>query len=132
MIGYAWGMVKSLALFIYLLCLCAVGSSQKVGDRVQAWVSGSAYPGKIVGVGSGSMVGYFLVRFDSGTQQYVKASNIKVSSGAAVATASAPRSGRYVILSYGNPSNPIRIGYVNLTGSSYQYETMAHRPIGSG
>jgi hypothetical protein len=57
-----------------LACCSVVALAQKIGDRVDAWVSGSPYPGQIVGVGSGSMAGYFLVKFDSGTQQYVKAS----------------------------------------------------------
>jgi hypothetical protein len=123
-----------LVALLAIVCCALSALAQKVGDRVEAWVSGGTYPGKIVGVGSGSYAGYFLVHFDSGTEQYVKASNLKVigSGKKKLATAPSPRSGKYVILSYGNPSNPIRIGYVTLSGSSYVYKNMAGKTIGSG
>ena len=62
----------------------------------------------------------------------VSAANIRALSGPAPSTAGGPRSGKYVILSYGDVTNPIRIGYFVLSGSSYQYLSVTGKNIGSG
>jgi hypothetical protein len=43
-----------------------------------------------------------------------------------------PRIGTYIILSYGNSSNPIRIGYFELSNGKYTYYDMNKKTLGRG
>jgi hypothetical protein len=46
---------------------------------------------------------------------------------------SAPRQGKYLIISYGsNPVNPMKIGYFSLSGSEYIYYDMEGKQLGEG
>jgi hypothetical protein len=55
----------------------------KVGDRVSVWVSGDYYDGRVVGIGSGSNAGQYLIHFDKFTsEQYALAKNVVARRGA--------------------------------------------------
>lgn len=43
-----------------------------------------------------------------------------------------PRNGEYIILSYGSPTNPIRIGYFQLKDGQYIYYNMSKKVLGQG
>lgn len=104
----------------------------KIGDKVEAW-DVMWHKSTIVGLGSGAYAGYFRVQEDGDHGfEMVSAANIRALSGPPPSTAGGPRAGRYVILSYGDITNPLRIGYFILSGSSYQYLSAAGRHLGGG
>ena len=105
-----------------------------VGDKVEIYNSGGWYKGSILEIGSGSMQGYYSVSYDGYNQpQWMKAANIRLQKAATVQAANtAPRNGSYIILSYGNPNNPIRIGYFELNNGKYTYMGMDKKILGQG
>ncbi|HWA61359.1 MAG TPA: hypothetical protein VG939_08285 [Caulobacteraceae bacterium] len=104
----------------------------QVGDRVEAW-NIDWYPGVIAQVGSGNYAGYYLIAWNSGTQQWVKAANVRAAAGggsagvASVARASAPRSGRYVCMGYNGGAGMFR-WYLAIDGGRYQQQTPTLAP----
>ena len=57
----------------------AAAQGALTGDKVSVYVSGSCcYDGVVIGTGSGSLAGYYLIHFDNpGSQdQYAKAANV--------------------------------------------------------
>jgi hypothetical protein len=107
--------------------------SFQVGNKVEAYNSGAWYKASIVEIGSGNYQGYYYVHYEQYSQnQWIKGSNIRLIEKAAGTMANAPRNGLYTILSYGNPSNPIRIGYFGLKEGIYVYYNLGKKEIGSG
>ncbi|WP_331015591.1 hypothetical protein [Sphingomonas sp.] len=47
-------------------------------------------------------------------------------------TSGAPRSGDYNVYSYGRPSNPIRLGRINLSGGQYRFYNNGDQLLGQG
>ena len=123
-----------LALVFQFALFPAFSQTFKPGDKVEINNSGGWYKGSVEQIGSAEWAGYYKVSYDGYTgQQWMKASNIKMqAAAAATSTAAGPRNGMYIILSYGNPSNPLRLGYFNLSGGQYTYYDMAKKVIGSG
>lgn len=119
-----------------LFLSAAFGQTFHVGDKVEIYNSGSWYKGSILDIGTGSLQGYYSVKYDGYNQpQWMKASNIrlqKAESANAVNSSSGPRNGSYIILSYGNPNNPIRIGYFELNSGKYSYYGMDKKLLGQG
>ena len=82
------------------LTLPAFGSAAATwhtGDAVKVYVSGSCcYPGKVVGIGSGAMAGYYLIHFDNPAShdQYAKAENVIAQGSAAGSSKAAKGSGK--------------------------------------
>ena len=124
-----------LAVIVQFILIVSFAQTFKPGDKVEINNSGGWYKGSVQQIGSGEWAGYYKVTYDGYTgQQWMKASNIKMQAIAAAApsTAAGPRSGMYIILSYGNPSNPLRLGYFSLAGGQYIYYDMAKKVIGKG
>ena len=128
--------MKKMLLAVSLQCCMAIvfGQTFQPGDKVEVNNSGGWYKGRVEQIGSAEWAGYYKVSYDGYTgQQWMKASNIKLQSAAAAPnTAAGPRNGMYIILSYGNPSNPLRLGYFSLAGGQYTYYDMAKKVIGKG
>src|SRR2546423_3430034 len=122
-----------LVVFQFFL-LVAFGQNFKVGDKVEVYNSGGWYKGNIEQIGSGDLDGYYYVHYDgySSSNQWMKASNIKLQKASATIISTGPRNGTYIILSYGNPYNPIRIGYFELNNGQYSYYDMAKKFLGKG
>lgn len=116
-----------------LALLLAVFQAFQIGAKVEAYNSGAWYKATIAEAGSGNYAGYYYVRYDDFAQgQWIKASNLRAFKGAAVAAAAGPRNGTYTILSYGNATNPIRLGYFVLQSGRYTYYNLGKKQIGSG
>ncbi|HWJ25977.1 MAG TPA: hypothetical protein VNS32_05510 [Flavisolibacter sp.] len=104
-----------------------------VGQKVEGWNSGEWYKGTITQIGADNYKGYYYVQWDKYTVgQWVKASNIRTLKNETNTAAVSPRNGRYIILSYGNPTNPVRIGYFDLNNGQYTYYNLAKKQIGQG
>jgi len=98
-------------------------SKYKIGQHVEAW-NVDWYKATIIGFCSGNYQGYIKVHYDgysSGSDQYIKESNIRLPKNTAANYTSGPKKGRYTILSYGNVTNPITIGYFDLENGNYTY-----------
>lgn len=122
-----------LSVALQLVLSFAFAQSFTVGQKVEAWNSGEWYKGTITEIGSGNYQGYYYVQWEKYTVgQWVKASNIRLEKTKAVSGTSSPRNGEYIILSYGNVNNPIRIGYFTLSNGSYTYFNAARNKIGQG
>ena len=109
-------------------------SKYKIGQHVEAW-NVDWYKATVIGVGSGNYEGYIKVHYDgysSGSDQYVKESNIRLPKNTTADYTSGPRNGRYIILSYGNVTNPITIGYFDLENGNYTYYDAGKNVRGSG
>ena len=128
--------MKKIILFatLQLTIMAAFCQQFNIGDKVEIYNSGGWYKGSIVEEGSGDMAGYFKVKYDGYTQeQWMKTSNIRTLRTSTVAnSASGPRNGTYIILSYGSVTNPLRLGYFTLNGSTYVYYDMAKKVLGRG
>jgi len=124
-----------LTAFQFILFI-AFAQSFNVGDKVEIYNSGGWYKGTILEIGSGNMQGYYSVSYDGYKQaQWMKKENIKLQKATAAKPASdinGPRNATYIILSYGNPKNPIRIGYFKLSSGKYSYYDMSKKLIGQG
>lgn len=106
-----------------------------VGDKVEAWSAGKWYPASIVSIGSGNYKGYYYVHFSEysdASNQWLNASSVRKVTATANTANITPRDGKYKILAYGNPNNPIYMGYFTLKSGSYSYYDAANRLIGSG
>ncbi len=130
-----------------LFILTAFCQHFNIGDKVEIMNSGGWYKGAIVEEGSGEWNGYYKVSYDGYTgNQWMKISNIRLLKGSTAkanantnanstneaAPASGPRKGSYLILSYGNISNPLRLGYFTLSGATYSYYDMGKHLLGRG
>jgi hypothetical protein len=105
----------------------------KVGDAVEAW-NITWYKGRIVEIGTGKEnTADYLVDFDDfKLHQWFKAKNVRALQ-APKEYAGPPRAGKYLVMSYGNPRNPLPLGYFLLKGGSeYRFYTLADKLIGSG
>ena len=127
--------------FILLTCFqlflsIAFGQNFNIGDKVEINNSGGWYKGSILQIGTGNMQGYYSVSYDGYKQpQWMKASNIRLQQTVSVKpdnNKNGPRNGNYIILSYGSPSNPIRIGYFELNNGKYIYYNMGKELLGKG
>ena len=96
----------------------------KVGDHVQAW-NIDWYNATIVQIGTANYAGYYLIHYDGkaggGSEQYIKAENIRAIPGAAAA-ASAPRRGKYVCMGYSGGPGQFR-WYLDLGNGTYRQTT---------
>ncbi len=121
-----------LLILLQLLSLVVLGQNFKVGDKVEAYNSGAWYKGTISQIGANSYKGYYYVQWEKYSQgQWIKETNIRLYKNATI-NSIAPRNGIYIILSYGNPTNPIRIGYFDLINGQYNYYNAAKKIIGKG
>ena len=92
----------------------------QIGDRVQAWNSGVYYDGVIIGIGSGSMDGYFLVKTDGyNNPQYVSTANLRAGPPVTPAAAGKPRNGKYVCLLYNGGAGQFE-WYLTISSGAYQ------------
>lgn len=106
-----------------------------VGDKVEAWSNGVWYPASISAIGTANYKGYYYVHFtgfSDASNQWLNTSSVRKAQAKATITNVSPRDGKYRILSYGNPNNPIYLGYFILNGSNYSYYNAGDRLIGSG
>jgi hypothetical protein len=129
--------MKKIFLVPAFLLILITGFTQNfnAGDKVEIFNSGGWYKGTVVETGSGSMAGYYSVKYDGSSQlQWMKASNIRLQKkdNSSTGNGSGPRNGRYIILSYGNPSNPLRLGFFDLSAGEYTYYDMAKKYLGKG
>ena len=128
--------ISFLILFIHGSASAQQGAdTYKIGQKVEAW-NITWYRATILEVGSGDKAGYIKVHYDdfsSASDQYLKETSIRIPKIAGPDnTASGPRNGRYTIRSYGNPSNPIILGYFDLNSGKYNYYNAGKKLIGSG
>jgi len=104
-----------------------------VGDKVEVYNSGAWYKATISQIGSDNYKGYYYVQFEKFSNgQWAKAADIKLVTAIVVEKNNGPRNGSYIVVSYSNPSNPIRIGYFELSNGQYTYYTTAKKLIGKG
>jgi len=109
-------------------------SKYKIGQHVEAW-NVDWYKATVIGFGSGNYEGYIKVHYDgysSGSDQYIKESNIRLPKNTTADYTSGPRNGRYTILSYGSVTNPITIGYFDLANGNYTYYDAGKNVRGRG
>jgi hypothetical protein len=113
------------ALAVLVLSASMAMAAFKPGDRVQAWNS-AWYDATIVSVGSGSYDGYYYVHYDGqsggGSQQYIRASNIRPRPGASATTApqtATASTGDFACFGY-NGGAPMFRWYLNLANGTYQ------------
>ena len=109
-------------------------SKYKIGQHVEAW-NVDWYKATVIGFGSENYEGYIKVHYDgfsSGSDQYIKESNIRLPKNTIVNYTSGPRNGSYTILSYGNVTNPITIGYFDLDNGTYTYYDAGKNVRGRG
>jgi hypothetical protein len=113
----------------------AQGTAWKVGDKVEAW-NITWYKATVIEVGTGTYRGYYKVHYDdfsSASDQFLNASSIRARQNPVSGSgSSAPREGKYVILSYGNISNPIRLGHITLSKDTYEFFDNGSKRIGGG
>lgn len=113
--------------------LFALAQNFTVGQKVEGYNSGEWYKGTVMQIGSGNYQGYYYIQWDKYTVgQWVKAENVRAVKTATVAEATSPRTGEYVILSYGSSTNPVRVGYFMLGNGTYTYYNLAKKQIGQG
>ena len=116
-----------------------------IGDKVEIMNSGGWYKGAVVEEGSGEWQGYYKVSYDGyNGNQWMKISNIRLlkaspantrsnnTNQTEVVATSGPRQGTYLILSYGNINNPLRLGYFTLSAAGYDYFDMGKHHLGHG
>lgn len=121
--------------FFQLIIVIAFGQAFQVGNKVEIYNSGGWYKGSILQIGTGDYKGYYYVHNDQYSQsQWIKESNVRLLKTAAANSdiAKGPRNGEYIILSYGSPTNPIRIGYFQLKDGQYIYYNMSKKVLGHG
>jgi hypothetical protein len=113
----------------------------KVGDRVEGWITAEWLPATILQIGGGPdadspyRVTCGAPIRDIQPTRWLPARYLRPLSKPLPASAAAgePRLGRYQMLSYGNPSNPIRIGHIELvSGGAYRYYNAGGRQLGTG
>lgn len=113
----------------------------KVGQMVEGWITAEWLPVKLVQLGGGpNPDSPYLVEVGApirGIQpkRWLGARDVRPLSKPLPPDAAAPgpRLGRYQILSYGNPSNPLRLGHIELvTGGIYRYHNAGGRLLGTG
>lgn len=105
----------------------------KVGDAVEAYNIGW-YKGRVVELGTGKKnTGDYLVDFDDySIDQWFDAKNVRAIQVSKVYSGP-PRAGRYLVMGFGNPSNPLHLGYFVLKGGNeYRFYTMGDKLIGAG
>lgn len=127
--------MKRLALSFLFLFLFAIGYGQtfEPGSLVDVYNSGGWYKASIVKAGDGEYTGYYYVKYQAYSQsQWIKASNIRLVKTVATPVAEAPRNGIYLILSYGNPTQPVRLGYFELNNGQYTYSDLGKKNLGAG
>jgi hypothetical protein len=97
----------------------------KAGDHVQVW-NIDWYGATIVRAGTGDYAGYYLIHYDGktggGSEQYIRAENIRAVPGAAAVTASAPRPGKYVCMECSGGAGQFR-WYLELGNGTYHQTT---------
>lgn len=106
-----------------------------VGDKVEAWSAGKWYGASVVSIGSGNYTGYYYVHFSGysdASNQWLNSSSVRKVSSTANTLNVSPREGKYKILSYGNPANPIYSGYFTLKSGSYAYYNAGNQLLGKG
>ena len=106
-----------------------------VGDKVEAWSAGKWYDASIVTIGLDNYKGYYYVHFagySDASNQWLNASSVRKVSAKTHTANISPRDGKYKILSYGNPANPIYQGYFILKGGNYSYYNAGNQLLGSG
>lgn len=109
-------------------------SKYKIGQHIEAW-NVDWYKATVIGFGSGNYEGYIKVHYggySSGSDQYIKESNIRLPKNTTADYTSGPRNGRYTILSYGSVTNPITIGYFDLANGNYTYYDAGKNVRGRG
>lgn len=128
--------MKKLFFFFILqfFLLVAFGQSFRVGDKVEVFNSGGWYAATIQQSGTGDYNGYYYVKYEKYSQgQWIKGTNIRLKSSSDMPAADGgPRNGQYIILSYGDPSNPMRLGYFYLNNGKYSYYNLVKKLIGEG
>lgn len=136
---YAWGMAHTSRAeancFAYPLLAPQSPAGQKfeVGDAVEAW-NITWYKGHVMEIGTGKQyTGDYLVRYDEfGNDQWFAAKNVRAIQTVKVYSGP-PRAGRYLVMGYGNLSNPLHLGYFVLKGGNeYRFYTMGDKLIGTG
>ena len=127
--------MKKVLFFILLQLSLVVANAQsfQVGQKVEGWSSGDWYKGTITQIGTDNYQGYYYIKWEKFTVgQWVKSSNIRLVKSESKVSAESPRNGTYIILSYGNPTNPIRIGYFDLKDGQYTYYDLNKKQIAKG
>lgn len=111
------------------------GGKFSIGEQIEAWSAGAWYPASIVSIGTDNYKGYYYVHFtgfSDASNQWLNASSVRKPQAKTSTADVSPRSGKYKILSYGNPANPIYLGYFTLSGSNYSYYSAANKLLGTG
>lgn len=113
----------------------STGEKYSVNDKVEAWSAGAWYPASIASVGSANYKGYYYVHFtgfNDASNQWLNASSVRSVQSKTNIAAVFPRNGKYKMLSYGNPANPVYLGYFILDANKYSYYNAANKLLGSG
>jgi hypothetical protein len=133
--------------------LSAEPGSFQVNDRVQTNANGLGWiKGTVIEIGSGSQNGKVKIHADGYPDDFwvraTMSSAIRKLAGESPAAeksargnaaldqaeaTTAPRPGKYLVMSFGAGSNPLHLGYVELTaGGSYKYLNMGGTTTGQG
>lgn len=125
--------MRILVLVLVSAAACAEGGPT-VGSAVETYNSGGWYAGRVEQVGTGEHAGYLYIHYDKFTTGgWIKASDVRLVKAAATPDAShGPRDGTYVILSYGTPSTPLRLGTFELKSGRYTSFGPGGNSLGSG
>ena len=128
-------MKRTCIVFVSLIFTVFTVAAQSfgVGDKVEAY-NVSWYKATVLEIGSGGNEGYYKVRYDGySSDQWLKSTSIRqLQSSKSPSTAKGPRNGKYHILSYLKPSNPIRLGHFSLSDGSYFFYDNGGGLAGSG
>lgn len=121
------------AILLQCFLFSAFAQSFLVSEKVMGWPSGDWSKGTIAQIGSGNYKVDSYVQWAKHTVgQWVRAKNIPSVKTAAATDEGGPRNGEYIILSYGNVNNPLRLGYFTLNNGKYVYSNLAKKQIGKG
>jgi hypothetical protein len=112
----------------------------RIGQRIEGWITAEWLPVTLVQIGGGPWADSpYLVEYGTpirGIQpkRWLSARDVRPLAKTPPDTSAAgPRLGRYVILSYGTPSNPLRLGEIELVaGGAYRYYANGGRVLGAG
>lgn len=133
--------MKSVCLFLLLFSLSSLCFAQSkavvftVGDKVEVYEIGTWYKAVVKAVGTGNNQGQYLIDYDDySTDRWFNAKDIRLPKKVETINMSGgPRPGKYVILSYGSNSNPLRLGYFQLlAGGKYSFYDNGGGLVGSG
>ena len=121
------------AMFVAALATPSFAKTFSVGDKVRYYAPGW-YDATVVEIGTGEKAGSYLVKPDAYARAVWSSSvEARPRAIAAAALAAPPRTGDYLIRSYGNPANPLHLGRISLLGGQkYRFYDNGGTLLGEG